>query len=78
MDLLANIWTCIWGNQTSLQFVCIPPAVEEYLALPAITPGFSSFEFELKEDDEKGDREDERENEWGANYNNVTFGVEVI
>lgn len=32
--LLANIWTCLRGNQTSQRFDCAPPAVEEYLALP--------------------------------------------
>ena len=32
--LLANVWTCLRGNQTSMRFSCMPPAVEEYLALP--------------------------------------------
>ena len=76
--LLANIWTCIRGNQTSLRFACMPPAVEKYLALAAVTPGSSSGKSELEKDDEEGDGEDERENEWGANCNNVTFGVEVM
>lgn len=31
--LLANIWTCLQGNQTSLWFSCTPPKVEEYLWL---------------------------------------------
>ncbi len=34
--LLSNIWTCMRGNQTSYRFACTPPAVEEYLQLPAI------------------------------------------
>lgn len=32
--LLANIWTCLRGNQTSLCFACPPPDVEDYLRLP--------------------------------------------
>lgn len=32
--LLANVWTCLQGNQTSMRFECIPPTVKEYLALP--------------------------------------------
>lgn len=31
--LLANAWTCLRGNQTSLRFGCMPPAVEDYLFL---------------------------------------------
>lgn len=64
---LANIWTCIRGNQTSLQFACMPSAIEEYLALPVIAPGSSLGESELEKDDEESDGEDERENVWGAN-----------
>lgn len=33
--LLANIWTCIRGNQTSVRFACAPPALEDYLELLA-------------------------------------------
>ena len=31
---LANAWTCLRANQTSQRFGCMPPPVEEYLALP--------------------------------------------
>ena len=31
--LLANIWTCLQNNQTSLRFNYAPPEVEEYLQL---------------------------------------------
>lgn len=31
--LLANAWTCLGGNQTSLRFGCMPPAVKDYLLL---------------------------------------------
>ncbi len=31
--LLANIWTCLRGNQTSVRFRCAPPEVEDYLRL---------------------------------------------
>ncbi len=29
--LLANIWTCIQGNQTSTRFRCMPFSLEDYL-----------------------------------------------
>lgn len=29
--LLANIWTCVRGNQTSTRFMCMPPSLEDYL-----------------------------------------------
>lgn len=32
--LLANAWTCMRENQTSICFQCMPPAVDEYLSLP--------------------------------------------
>lgn len=32
--LLANVWKYLSGNQTSMRFLCIPTALEEYLALP--------------------------------------------
>lgn len=31
--LLANIWTCLQGNQTSFWFACSPLALEDYLQL---------------------------------------------
>lgn len=31
--LLANAWTCMRGNQTSMRFECMSPGVEEYLSL---------------------------------------------
>lgn len=32
--LLANIWTCLRGNQTSIRFDYAPPEIENYLSLP--------------------------------------------
>ena len=32
--LLANMWTCLRGNQTSIRFNCAPPEIENYLSLP--------------------------------------------
>lgn len=29
--LLSNVHTCIYGNQTSIRFNCLPPSLEEYL-----------------------------------------------
>lgn len=61
--LLANIWTCMKGNQTSTRFGCMPPAVEEYLALLADADfiGTSSseegIELEDKEEEEKVEEE---------------------
>lgn len=50
--LLANIWTCLQGNQTSQRFGCAPPSIEEYLALPVDEN--SSSEAEAEEDPLEG------------------------
>lgn len=42
--LLANIWTCLRGNQTSLRFACSPPALEDYLQVLAEEEEESSSE----------------------------------
>lgn len=57
--LLANIWTCMRGNQTSARFGCMPCAVEEYLALPADADfiGTSSSEEGLELEDEEEEEE---------------------
>lgn len=69
--LLANIWTCMRGNQTSLRFSCMPPALEEYLSL---ANGESEGETDNKidgEDERETDEEVEGEDEGETKYRKV-------
>lgn len=44
---LANIWTCIRGNQISLRFACVLSALEDYLEHLANVYLNSDLELEL-------------------------------
>lgn len=51
--LLANAWTCMRGNQTSLRFRCMPPVLENYLFLQEN----DDEDMELRSSDENEERE---------------------
>lgn len=51
--LLTNVWTYLPGNQTSIRFLCMPPAVEKYLALPKEEINSDRFAEEKLMDDRK-------------------------
>lgn len=58
--LLANIWTCIRGNQTSVRFACAPPALENYLELLAADHDLES-DWDLESSDEDQELNSEHE-----------------